>query len=169
MGVTIHFEGKVKGATAYSLLLDELREFAASNAWPAKEISQSHAKLKRVRDEQDWDYSGPTFGLQLLPHENCDPLRFEFDKDYYVQEFVKTQFAGVATHVAIINLFRRIQPFFESLKIEDEGEFWKTSDESGLEGHIDRCNEALQDLLKKNPKAKGPVRLPNGRIADCMS
>jgi hypothetical protein len=169
MGVTIHFEGRVKGATAYSLLIDELREFAASHDWPTEEISQSHTSLKRVRYEQNWDYSGPTFGLQLLPHEDCDPLRFEFDKDYYLQEFVKTQFAGVATHLAIIELFRRIQPFFDSLKIEDEGEFWDTPDESALERHISRCNEVLRDVLAKNSKAKGPVRLPNGRIADYIS
>ena len=82
---------------------------------------------------------------------------------------MKTQFAGVPTHVAIIELFRRIEPFFESLKIEDEDEFWDTSDESTLERHINPCDEVLQDVLTKNPKAKGPVRLPNGRIVDYIS
>jgi hypothetical protein len=33
MGVTIHFEGHVKGPIRYSLLIDELREFAASRGW----------------------------------------------------------------------------------------------------------------------------------------
>ena len=36
--------------------------------------------------------------------------QFEFDKDCYVQEYVKAQFAGVETHVAIIDLLRRVQP-----------------------------------------------------------
>jgi len=79
MGVTIHFEGKVKGATAYSLLIDELREFAARH------------------------------------------------------------FSG------------RIQFFFEGLKVEDEGEFWNTSDENILTEHIHRCNEVLKEMLAKNP------------------
>jgi hypothetical protein len=111
---------------------------------------------------------GPTFGVLLLPHHACDSLRFEFDKDYYVQEFVKTQFAGVETHIAIIELFRRIQFFFDGLKIKDEGEFWNKSDENVLEQHMQRCNEVLQEMLA-NPCAKGPVRLPDGRIADYMS
>ena len=91
MGVTIHFEGRVKGATAYSVLIDELREFAASHDWKCEELAKLNAVLERVRDEIPWDYSGPTFGLELWPHPACDPLRFEFDKDYYVQEFVKAQ------------------------------------------------------------------------------
>jgi hypothetical protein len=169
MGVTIHFEGRVKGATAYSLLIDELREFAASHNWKCEELAKSNAVLKRVRDKKPWDYSGPTFGLQLWPHQACDPLRFEFDRDYYVQEFVKTQFAGEETHIAIVELFRRIQFFFEGLKIHDEGEFWDTSDDNVLAQHIQHCNEALQEMLAKNPKAKGPVRLPDGRIADYIS
>ena len=169
MGVTIHFEGRVKGATAYSLFDDEIREFAASHAWPVEEIPQANRSLKRVRNEQDWDYSGPTFGIVLSPGPDCDPLRFEFDNDFYIREFVKTQFAGAQTHIAIIELLKRVQPFFELLKVTDEGDFWDTSDESGLEQHIEACNEVLRDLLAKNPKAKGPFRLPDGRIADYMS
>ena len=62
--------------------------------------------------------------------------QFEFDKDCYVQEYVKAQFAGVETHVAIIDLLRRIQSFFESLAVEDEGDYWTTSDEVTLADHI---------------------------------
>ncbi len=169
MGVTIHFEGSLKSPAAYSLLLDELRDYAANHSWPYESISAQQTTLKRVRDEQDWDYSGPTFGLQLHPDVNADPVRFEFDKDYYVQEFVKTQFASVDTHVAIIGLFRRIQPFFELLLVEDEGEYWTTSDESILAEHIRRCDEVLQEMLTKHPGARGPVRLADGRIVDYMS
>jgi hypothetical protein len=169
MGVTIHFEGRLKTPAVYSAFLDELRDYAVSHSWPCETIFEQQTILKRVRDEQAWDYSGPTFGLQLLPDPNADPLRFEFDKDYRVQEYVKTQFAGVDTHVAIIGLLRRIQPFFECLTVEDEGEFWATSEESVLATHIQKCNEVLKDLLEKNPGAKGPVRLPNGRIVDYMS
>ena len=169
MGVTIHFEGRVKSPAAYTLLIDELRELAASRGWPCESISEDHAALKRERDEKNLDYSGPTFGIQLHPDENADPLRFEFDRNYYVQEFIKTQFAGTDTHVAIIGLFRRIQPFFEHLVVEDEGEFWGTSDKFILASHIQRCDEVLQQMLAKHPGARGPVRLDDGRIVDFMS
>ena len=168
MGVTIHFEGRVKTPAAYQLLIDELHEYAASYGWPCESISEHETTLKRVRDERDWDYSGPTFGLQIHADENSDPLRFEFDRDHYVQEFVKTQFAGTDTHIAIIGLLRRIEPFFDRLTVEDEGEFWQTSDESILARHIQRCDEVLQEMLAKHPGARGPVRLADGRIIDFM-
>lgn len=142
MGVTIHFEGKVNRPTAYSLLLDELYEFGAKHDWVVEEIPQANRSLKRVRDEQNWDYSGLTFGVQFSPHADCDPLRFEFDKDYYIQEFVKTQFAGPQIHITIIDLLRRIEPFFESLKLQDEGDFWTNSDEVVLEQHIERLQRS---------------------------
>lgn len=75
MDVTIHFEGRVKGATAYSVLIDELREFAASHDWKCEELAKLNAVLERVRDEIPWDYSGPTFGLELWPHPACDCSR----------------------------------------------------------------------------------------------
>ena len=64
MGVTIHFEGKVKGAITYSLLVDELRESAANNNWKCEELAKSNAVLKRIRDEKPWDYSGPTLAYR---------------------------------------------------------------------------------------------------------
>lgn len=169
MGVTIHFEGRIKHPKAYPLLLDELEELSVQNGWPKKKIDDEVRTLKRVRVEKDWDYTGKTFGLVLQPDENSDPLRFEFDEEYYVQEFIKTQFAGIDVHIAVVELFRKIQPFFENLKISDEGEFWETSDEDVLAEHIENCNKALQEMLTKNPKARGPVRLADGRIVDLMS
>jgi hypothetical protein len=169
MGVTIHFEGRIKHPKAYPLLLDALQEYAAVHNWPLNQILEKQRTLKRVCDEKDWDYSGITFGLELQPSENSDPLRFEFDKNYFVQEFIKTQFAGPDLHVKIIELFRLIQPYFDKLNICDEGEFWETSDASRLTEHIENCDKALQEMLAKNPKARGPVRLADGRIVDFMS
>ena len=169
MGVTIHFEGRIKHPKAYPLLLDVLQEYAAVHGWAVKQISEEQRTLERVRDEKDWDYSGITFGLELQPGENSDPLRFEFDKDYFVQEFIKTQFAGVSLHIDVIKLFRLIQSYFDKLDIFDEGEFWETNDAVRLTEHIENCNKALQKMLSENPKAKGPVRLDGGRIVDFMS
>ena len=44
MGVTIHFEGRLKSPTAYSLLSDELREYAATHNWPCESISEQQAE-----------------------------------------------------------------------------------------------------------------------------
>lgn len=85
---------------------------------------------------------GPTRRIILYLHKDCDPVRLEFDRDLYVQEFVKTQFAGVPAHLELIGILRDIQQFFEDLQVEDEGEFWETQDGAVLAEHIRRCNEA---------------------------
>jgi hypothetical protein len=169
VGVTIHFEGRLKHPKAYPLLLDALQEYAATRHWPVTQIPEQHRTLRRVRDEKDWVYSGATFGLVLQPDENADPLRFEFDQHYFVQEFIKTQFAGPNLHIVIVELFRSILPYFYKLNITDEAEFWETGDANRLAEHMQNCHRALQELLAKDPEAKGPVRLPDGRIVDIIT
>lgn len=63
-------------------------------------------------------------GVEVLPHPDCDPVRLEFDEDLHIQEFTKTRFAGAATHVEVIELLRRIAPFFA-------GSTWRTTPKLG--------------------------------------
>lgn len=51
-------------------------------------------------------------GIVVNLHEDCDPVRLEFDHDLYLQEFTKTQFAGVQIHIHVLKLLKAIQPFF---------------------------------------------------------
>lgn len=169
MGVTIHFEGRLREAASFDRVLGVARDFSVQHAWPSEPIDETEVTLLRVRDEQDWDYIGPTRGLALHPHADCDPLRLEFDRDLYVQEFVKTQFAPPDTHVKVVELLRLLAPEFESLQVEDEGEYWGSSDLRILQGHIGACLRVLEEELKARPDHHGPVRLPNGRIVDYMS
>ena len=122
----------------------------------------------RVRNEEEWNYVGPVKGLVMQPHENSDPLRLEFDKDLYIQEYVKTQFAPIECHIAIVTLLRKMAPFFENLQVVDEAEFYELNDQSRLQHHLDRCFEALNEHLQRSENSYGPVRLENGRIVDIM-
>jgi hypothetical protein len=169
MGVTIHFEGSLHSATALHESLEVARHFAKANGWQVEVIDSPTATLRRVRDEEDWDYVGPVKGLALFPGPDCDPVRLEFDRELYVQEFTKTQFAGLDTHVKVVELLRALEPFFAELKVEDEGEFWETRDREGLKGHVEACNRALRDYLADHPSAQPKVRLEDGRIVDFLS
>lgn len=169
MGVTIHFEGRLRGSAAFDRALAHARAFAAQRGWRAEPIAEVEVTLRRVRDEEHWDYTGPTRGVAIHPHQNCDPLRLEFDRNLYLQEFVKTQFAPVDVHVTVVELLRLLAPEFETLRVEDEGEYWETSNRSVLERHIHTCLRVLEDELKERPDHVGPVRLPSGRIVDLMS
>ncbi|MBK6840046.1 MAG: hypothetical protein IPG90_18650 [Bacteroidetes bacterium] len=65
---------------------------------PYDSISEPLKKLGRVKNEMGWDYEGPTKGVKIQPDQNSDPLWIEFDKDNYIQEYCKTQFAGIDVH-----------------------------------------------------------------------
>jgi hypothetical protein len=168
MGVTIHYEGRLKDPASLSKVLGAAADFAALRGWPQRRFTDGSIHLARVRNEEDWDYVGPTSGIELTPNDRCDPIRLEFDKDFYIQEFTKTQFAGPDTHADVVALLRELSPFFEDLMVDDEGEFWDSGDVAVLTEHIEACNRALADELRKNPRATGPVKLPSGRWIDLM-
>ena len=67
-------------------------------------------------------------------------------------------FPACCQFVAIIDLLRRVQSFFESLAVEDEGDYWTTSDEVTLADHIRSPRRApLQhfELLMRPAKGRG--------------
>lgn len=168
MGITIHFEGRLKSPSDYDQAISIATTFAANRNWPVKHFAFDAAKLSRVRDERDWDYEGPTKGVELQPHASSEPFRLEFDEDNYVQEFTKTQFAPQAIHQELVDLLDLLHPLFEELTVVDEGEYYDTRDLDLLEGHRSQCFELLDEHLASDASLRGPVRLPSGRIADLI-
>ena len=100
--------------------------------------------------------------------EDCDPVRLEFDRGLYVQEFIRTQFAGVEMHIKVLNRIKAIEPFFRNLKIEDEGEWWETRDAANLAEHFARVQEVIDEQLRKTPSTQVKVKTPSGRIMDFL-
>ena len=168
MGVTIHFEGKLRNRSSLDATVRAAATFARARGWTATPILEEQARLARARDKKDWDYEGPTSGIELLPHTRSDPVRLEFDRDLYIQEFTKTQFAGPTVHQEVVDLLRELAPHFETLSVQDEGEYWETGDAVLLSTHIHNCDRALADELRKHPGAQGPVQL-DGRWIDIIS
>ncbi|MDX2060767.1 MAG: hypothetical protein SFV24_23345 [Gemmatimonadales bacterium] len=169
MGVTIHFEGRLRSRESLDRLLGTAEAVAARLNWPCRKISSERVHLTRTVGESETEYVGPSAGIELIPHDRSDPLRLEFDADLFVQDFVKTQFAGVEVHARIVGVLREIEPYFESLVVEDEGELWTTDDNQLLEAHFSSFDRALADYLRDNPNAHGPVRLESGRWVDVVA
>jgi len=168
MGVTIHFEGQLKDQVAFQDLMELAKAFARSRGWEIEPIDLQETTLARVRDEKDWDYVGPVSGVALYPGPNCEPMRLEFDRDLYIQEYTKTQFAGLGIHLSIVELLREIEPFFQRLSVEDEGEYWETGDAETLARHFSRCQEVIEEELRKSPAGRMNVKTPSGRIIDLI-
>ena len=169
MGVTIHFEGQLAGEAAYQDLVRLVSSLADAKGWRTEPITADEVTLLRVGDEEDWNYTGPAKGVILYVHEDCDPIRLEFDRDLYVQEFTKTQFAGPQIHLDVLKLLKGIEPFFRSLKVEDEGEWWETRDIQILREHFSSSQKAIEAELQKTPSAQMKVKTPSGRIMDLVS
>jgi hypothetical protein len=66
LGVTVHFEGRLRDEKAFAALLKHVEEVAAANTWLTERFENGEVTLLRVRaDEEDWDYKGPTKGIIL--------------------------------------------------------------------------------------------------------
>jgi len=169
MGVTIHYEGQLTSEAAYQDLVDLVSSITEAEGWSTEPIASGEVTLHRVRDEKDWDYIGPVKGIVVYLHEDCDPVRLEFDNDLYLQEFIKTQFAGVQVHFDVLKLLKAIQPFFHSLNVEDEGEWWETGDTQILTEHLARAQKAIETELRKTPSARMKVKTSSGRIMDLIT
>ncbi|NBW13512.1 MAG: hypothetical protein EBR82_36450 [Caulobacteraceae bacterium] len=166
MGVTIHYEGRLRDEAAFEAVIARVQSACERHGWESSRFAVPSATLVRIVDEQEIDYVGPTKGIELMPHPAADPLAFEFDGSLFVQDFCKTQFAGPALHIAVVDLLEDIAPFFDALTVIDEGEYWGTHDEALLISNLEAFDETLARHLAENPDARGPMRLPSGRIID---
>jgi len=169
MGITIHYKGQLSSEAAYQDLVGLVSSIAEAEGWLTEPIASGEVTLHGVRDEQDRDYIGPVKGIVVYLHEDCDPVRLEFDRDLYLQEFTKTQFAGVQVHLDVVKLLKAIQPFFHNLDVEDEGEWWETGDTQILTEHLARAQKAIETELRKDPSARMKVKTPTGRIMDLIT
>jgi hypothetical protein len=168
MGVTINFEGQLKSKVSFDEVMTISKDFAEKNNMPYSIFEEENKLLLRVKDEKDWDYQGSTRGIRIQPHINSDPLNLEFDKDYIIQEYCKTQYAEIETHLKIIEFLRLIETHFEWLNIDDEGEYWETNNLEILQSHIDKSFEIIEELKKNNKNQDGPFRILDERIVDLM-
>ena len=69
------------------------------------------------------------------------------DSELTYLNFIKTQFAPVENHIAIIKLLKYIQQkYISNLDVYDEGEYWQTGDEKILKRKIDFLNSVMDQL-----------------------
>jgi hypothetical protein len=115
-------------------------------------------------------------GIIIQPHEKSESLQlisdqqgtlrnvfaFEFagdDLELTYMNFIKTQFAPVEIHIAVIKLLKYIQQkYISNLDVYDECQYWQTGDEKILKRKIDFLNsvmDQLEDVLNTIEIEKG--------------
>jgi hypothetical protein len=167
-GVTIHYEGKAKSRAAATQALQVARAEARRLNWVVEDANASSAHLTRVIAEKERLYTGRVAGIVIRPGPMCDPFYIQFGDDLFLQDFVKTQFAGPDVHIAIVKLLKKIAAYFNRLSVEDEGEYWETNNRATLKKHIAVIDKMIDAAVAGNPRARTRVKMPDGRIIDLI-
>jgi hypothetical protein len=152
MGVTIHYKGKLNSADDVNSFCEEMEDIAKSMGWKCSAF------------DFDDKSNVPLKGVIIGPHEKSEPLPLMLDKNGFLRNpfmleiskgddeltwinHVKTQFAPIENHIAVIKLLKYIQKkYISNLDVYDEGDYWQTGDEKILKGKIDFLNGAINHL-----------------------
>ncbi len=150
MGDTIHYKGKLNSAENIDPFCEEMEDIAKSMGW-------KHTLI----DKFDNNDKTPVKGIIIRPHEKSESLQlitdkhgnlrnvfaFEFaaaDSDLTFLNFIKTQFAPVEIHIAVIKLLKYIQQkYISNLDVYDEGEYWQTENATLLQNKFDLLNAKI--------------------------
>lgn len=177
MGVTIHYEGKIKNKAVLPGLIAEVKDIAISMKWEYHIFSENFPST----DADDESYDGELYGMLFSPPK-CEPIWISFlsngrmsgpgflisrkdenpkiESKYLYNLFTKTQYAGVGIHKSIVELFRYLngKGYFAEFSVIDEGEYWETRDEALLETNFEKVARAIDDVtlaLQTIPTAEG--------------
>ena len=172
MGVTIHYRGKLKSPDLITLLMDEVEEICISNTWKYQLVKDSSPTKEPALPnpfelddfDSDLDFSPNRIqndlrGITFQPHKESETVTFLFDREgvlrsifsnmfkkkgKYTWCFVKTQFAGMDTHVRIINLMAYLKKkYFKKFDIHDDGGYYPEMDTAELQSRMDYLNNAI--------------------------
>lgn len=152
MGLSIHFSGTLFIPSLISPLSTEVFDLCKSLAWESQVIQT--AALHGIV------FSPPACEPVFLTFTNegrlFSPLQTEMEETYnkagldpslIYWSSVKTQYAGIAIHQMIIELFHYLsRKYFKHFDLKDEGLYWETSDETVLKAQFNAYELAVQTV-----------------------
>lgn len=154
MGVTIHYSGQLRNPDRLEDVIALAEKLAKDSCWDFEPLERGDR--------------GQAVGFVAYPHQDCEPLRFEFGEDFKVRGWVKTQFAGPDVHVAVVSFLRQIRPIIGRLGVRDEGEYWETGSLEKLHEHVNTINRIIREMQDEKPGIRVKVRQLDGRIVDVI-
>ncbi len=163
MGVTIHFKGNLDQLGLIDTFCNEMEDIA-------KEMKWEYTRIDDLAASDD----NPLKGVIISPHKDSESLMLTVDsagilrnvfmmqfiekyEDLTYHNFIKTQFAPVEIHIAVIHLLKYIrQKYMSNLDVMDEGCYWETSDAgllsekmAFLNSMMDKVEGVLKTLTKE--------------------
>ena len=167
MGLSIHYSGTIRDISLIEPLIAETADVCQSMQW----------KYNVIREQGDKGVNGivlspencePVF-LTFLPNRRmCSPINLKYQASYVANGFdpelvyttsTKTQYAGPATHVALLKFLKYLkEKYFEIFELNDEGYFWETNDQKILRQRFDHYNylvNAVGEVLRNIEQESG--------------
>ena len=138
---TIHYRGALPDPAQRNVLVRELEDYSQGRGWESIPVDDADAGLT---------------GVILQPTDKLEPVPFLFDAQGHLHALgdliapggepilcvsVKTHYAGVAGHIAFVDLLRRVRDsFFQDLSVTDESDYWEHGDAVKLRAYFDRLD-----------------------------
>jgi len=168
LGITIHFQGKLKNQLMINSLIDELIDISETMEWKWHSLDEDWSKPATARfslNKNGIEISGTLAlkGIQINLHPDCEPLFIYYDRegnlrtpasvallnegkikpgDIYIS--VKTQFAPPDVHISIVKLLKYLKKqYMHNLKVIDEGNYWNMEDEEDLIKKMDFIKDKI--------------------------
>lgn len=154
MGITIFAWGEIDRIEDIGRLIDDVKAVAGENSWSSRIIdddfaAQPNAVLTHREDDKTAVIEGSLGlkGIIVNPGPGSEPLSLLFDRSGTLTDLMqqlfwiersrqgerfticKTQFAGIDSHIRIIELLSRLkEKYITNLTVSDEGAYWETRD-----------------------------------------
>jgi hypothetical protein len=164
LGLSFHYSGRIANPEQLPELIDEIKDVAKAFNWKYfiyERQFQLNTYGKSVFNQE-------IYGISFTP-TNCEtidvcflsngrmsgPANLSFwgaavskpECDYLYMLSVKTQFAGIETHLFIIQLFRYLsKKYFTDFNLSDEGQYWETNDESILRANFKKYTDLIDSV-----------------------
>lgn len=148
MGLSIHYSGTIKDKTLIPQLVEEVQDVCTILDW--------RWHLTKDENIDGISFTPPeceTLSLTFLPTgEAVSAILLKYGIHPATTISVKTQYAGIDVHIAVIKLLKHLsQRYFSHFELSDEGGYWETDDEEVLRKKFGQYNailNAVQSLMK---------------------
>lgn len=161
MGLSIHYNGRIKQAASLPALIEEVKDISEIYGWKYH-IYETEFPNNSFDNCLLLD---PVYGISFTPTASetislaflsngvmvC-PARINFfansesetERSFIFINSVKTQYAGVVIHQLIIHLFKYLdRKYLQEFQLTDESEYWETLDEALMKRKFKLYNELV--------------------------
>lgn len=161
MGLSIHYNGRFGNPELLQQMIEEVEDIVTVYNWKYT-IRNTKFPIGSFESET---HDNKLYGISFTPPD-CETVSLcflsngrissaallhfysnstnESIRQYLYMVSVKTQFAGVQTHLFIIGLLKYLsKKYFAAFNVHDEGHYWQTNDQELLQQNFSRYNKLL--------------------------